>query len=87
MVRPGQCRWLRAETDLECVVEGGRGWEIMDGLDRTMPGWLGEEPTQRLREHLKTVAQVRVWTSDYSLILLDGRSNERLSLAGRMLIH
>ncbi|KAK5174033.1 uncharacterized protein LTR77_001113 [Saxophila tyrrhenica] len=42
-------------------VEGGRGWEIMDGLDRTMPAWLGEEPTKRLRQHLETVAQGDGW--------------------------
>jgi hypothetical protein len=37
----------------------------MDGLDRTMPAWLGEEPTKRLREHLKTVDQVSVETIRY----------------------
>lgn len=40
------------------AVEGGRGWEIMDGREATMPVWLGEEPTQRLREHLKHVESV-----------------------------
>lgn len=39
-------------------VEGGRGWEITDGLERTMPQWLGEEPTARLREHLAHVQSV-----------------------------
>ena len=39
-------------------VEGGRGWEFMDGLDSSMPIWLGEEPTERLRTHLKHVQQV-----------------------------
>ena len=47
-----------AKADMSRVVEGGRGWEIMDGLDRTMPAWLGDEPTRRLREHLDHVKQV-----------------------------
>jgi NAD(P)-dependent dehydrogenase (short-subunit alcohol dehydrogenase family) len=29
-------------------VEGGRSWEFEEGLWRTMPLWLGEEPTARL---------------------------------------
>lgn len=39
-------------------VEGGRGWEFEEGLDKMMPQWLGEEPTQRLREALKVVGSV-----------------------------
>ena len=39
-------------------VEGGRGWEFTDGLDTTMPMWLGEEPTTQMREHLSHIGQV-----------------------------
>ena len=39
-------------------VEGGRGWEFMDGLDASMPVWLGKEPAERIQTHLKHVAQV-----------------------------
>ena len=45
-------------------VEGGRGWEFTDGLDATMPMWLGEEPTSRIREHLAHVGQV---SADHAL--------------------
>jgi NAD(P)-dependent dehydrogenase (short-subunit alcohol dehydrogenase family) len=40
------------------AVEGNRGWEIMDGLDRTMSDWLGEEPTARMWQHLETIKSV-----------------------------
>ena len=43
---------------MHSVVEGNRGWEIMDGLDRTMADWLGEEPTARLRQHASTIGSV-----------------------------
>jgi hypothetical protein len=39
-------------------VEGGRGWEILEGIDATMPTWMGEEPARRIREHLEHVKQV-----------------------------
>lgn len=39
-------------------VEGGRGWEVIDGLDASIPVWCGEEPTQRLKEYLEHVGQV-----------------------------
>jgi len=42
-------------------VEGAQGWEIEDGLWRTMPDWLGEEPTRRLREGSKLVDTGEVW--------------------------
>ncbi|KAK3724789.1 hypothetical protein LTR37_000837 [Vermiconidia calcicola] len=45
-------------------VEGGRGWEIMDGLDRTMPAWLGDEPTKRIREHLEHIKSVSIRNSE-----------------------
>ena len=44
---------------MQRTVEGGRGWEIMDGLDRTMPAWLGDEPAKRIREHLEHIKSVR----------------------------
>lgn len=44
-------------------VEGGRNWEIEEGLDRTMPQWLGEEPTRRLKEALAVVAKGEAWGS------------------------
>ena len=49
-------------------IEGARGWEIEEGIDRTMPQWLGEEPTARLREGLKLVGTVcfaQVYFPDY----------------------
>jgi hypothetical protein len=42
-------------------VEGGQGWEIEDGLWNTMPLWLGEEPTRRLREGLALVDTGEAW--------------------------
>ena len=42
-------------------VEGGQGWEIEDGLFNTMPLWLGEEPTRRLREGLALVGTGEAW--------------------------
>jgi hypothetical protein len=42
-------------------VEGGQGWEIEDGLSNTMPLWLGEEPTRRLREGLALVGTGEAW--------------------------
>ena len=43
---------------MDIVVEGNRGWEIMDGLNRTMSQWLGEEPTARLQQHAATIGSV-----------------------------
>jgi hypothetical protein len=54
-VLPCPQRWTAADNML--AVEGGRGWEVETGIDETMPVWLGEEPTRRLREHLKTVGK------------------------------
>jgi len=42
-------------------VEQAQGWEIEDGLWRTMPDWLGEEPTRRLREGLAIVDTGDAW--------------------------
>jgi hypothetical protein len=42
-------------------VEGGQGWEIEDGLNKTMPQWLGEDPTRRLRESLAVVDTGEAW--------------------------
>jgi hypothetical protein len=39
-------------------VEGGRNWEIEEGIVRTMPEWLGEGPTRRLWEGLGVVGKV-----------------------------
>jgi hypothetical protein len=46
-----------------CVVDG-RGWEIEDGVDRTMPQWLGEEPAHWLRDGFKQIAQVSLARRD-----------------------
>ena len=32
----------------------------MDGLDRTMAQWLGEEPTSRMRQAMETIKLVRL---------------------------
>ena len=42
-------------------VEGSQGWEIEDGLWNTMPMWLGQEPTRRLREGLALVDTGEAW--------------------------
>lgn len=34
-------------------------FQIMDGLDRTMADWLGEEPTARMRANMDVVKSVR----------------------------
>jgi NAD(P)-dependent dehydrogenase (short-subunit alcohol dehydrogenase family) len=39
-------------------VEGGKCWELEDGIVKTMPQWLGEGPTKRLWEGLDFVATV-----------------------------
>jgi hypothetical protein len=39
-------------------VAGAEGWEVEDGIVKTMPQWLGEEPTRKLWEALKFVATV-----------------------------
>ena len=39
-------------------VEGGKGWEFEGGYWDTMPQWLGQEPTMRLRKGLDLVASV-----------------------------
>ncbi|KAH7065464.1 hypothetical protein B0J12DRAFT_37033 [Macrophomina phaseolina] len=40
---------------LAVYVEGGRGWEIEEGLKRTMGEWLGEEPVRRIEEDRRFV--------------------------------
>lgn len=42
-------------------VEGGKGWEIEEGLDRTMPQWVGEEPARRIKEVLAVVGTGDAW--------------------------
>jgi hypothetical protein len=39
-------------------VEGGKGWEVEDGIVNTMPQWLGEGPTKRLWDGLAFVSTV-----------------------------
>ncbi len=57
-------QYMSIWTDLTKVaVEGNIGWEIMDGLDRTMSDWLGEEPTTRMRQHLETIKSVCLATT------------------------
>lgn len=38
-------------------VEGGKGWEFEDGLWRTLPQWLGEEPAKMLKENVKAMGK------------------------------
>lgn len=38
-------------------VEGGRGWEIEDNLDRLQPQWLGEEPSESLERGQKALTE------------------------------
>lgn len=42
-------------------VEGDLFWEIEDGITNSMPQWLGEEPTQRLRAWLKLLDSGDAW--------------------------
>jgi NAD(P)-dependent dehydrogenase (short-subunit alcohol dehydrogenase family) len=44
-------------------VEGGKGWEFEDGLWKTMPSWLGEEPTRMLRDNMKAMGEVKSWSA------------------------
>lgn len=44
-------------------VEGGKNWEIEEGLDRTMPQWVGEEPARRIKEALAVVDTGEAWGS------------------------
>jgi NAD(P)-dependent dehydrogenase (short-subunit alcohol dehydrogenase family) len=56
-------------------VEGGKGWEFEDGYWDTMPQWLGEGPTQRLRKGLELVASVSVAVAllrDYANLCTQG---------------
>lgn len=55
---------LQVRKDLwgkSVYVEGGRGWEFLEGMDASMDTWLGEEPTKRLREALAHVGQGDGW--------------------------
>jgi len=55
---------LQVRSDLAgkaVYVEGGRGWEFLEGMDASMDAWLGEEPTRRIREHLAHVGQGAGW--------------------------
>ncbi|KIW02847.1 hypothetical protein, variant [Verruconis gallopava] len=47
-------------------VEGGKGWEWEQGYWDSMPSWLGEAPTQRLRDGLKLVASGKIWDFHYA---------------------
>lgn len=39
-------------------VEAGKGWEFEDALSKTMPQWLGKEPTKMLRQKMKATGKV-----------------------------
>ena len=46
------------ETERVCVwVEGRTGWQFEDGLRKTMPDWLGKEPTTLPRKNFEAVRQ------------------------------
>ena len=42
-------------------VEGGRGWEIEENLDRLEPQWLGEEPSRSLTKGQAVLADGSGW--------------------------
>ncbi|KAF4302342.1 putative 3-hydroxyacyl- protein [Botryosphaeria dothidea] len=50
----------KALNGLAVYVEGGRGWEIEEGLKRTMKQWLGAEPVERIEED-KRVVEAEMW--------------------------
>lgn len=50
----------KALNGLAVYVEGGRGWEIEEGLKRTMREWLGSEPVERIEED-KRVVEAGMW--------------------------
>jgi len=55
---------LEISTDLHgkgLYVEGGRAWEFIDEVDATMPIWLGQEPTDRIKIHLEHVKLGAGW--------------------------
>lgn len=39
-------------------VEGGNGWEIEQGLNKTQPLWLGERPSKELNQSVVTLGTV-----------------------------
>lgn len=43
---------------LSVYVEGGRGWEIEEGLDATRELWMGKEPNESLMAAMKVLAPV-----------------------------
>jgi NAD(P)-dependent dehydrogenase (short-subunit alcohol dehydrogenase family) len=42
-------------------IEGGKSWEIEEGLDLTMSLWMGKEPLERMQENQKTAGRVQDW--------------------------
>jgi hypothetical protein len=42
-------------------VEGGRGWEIEDNINRLEPQWLGEEPSKSLAKGQQLLGIVSVY--------------------------
>jgi hypothetical protein len=42
-------------------VEGGRGWEIEDNINRLEPQWLGEEPSKSLAKGQQLLGRVSVY--------------------------
>lgn len=45
----------------EIYVEGGRGWEIEDNINRLEPQWLGEEPSKSLAKGQQLLGIVSVY--------------------------
>ena len=44
-------------------VEGGRAWEFEEGLEKTMPLWLGKEPCERMEDDRKLMQARKARTS------------------------
>lgn len=42
-------------------IEGGRSWEIEEGLDLTMPIWMGKGPAERMRRGQEALGPTEEW--------------------------
>ena len=59
--------WGKAEAEggvngRAIYVEGGKGWDVEEGLAYTQPYWLGKGPTERLVQGQKELGSGGNWT-------------------------
>lgn len=58
----GEAEGISGVNGRAIYVEGGRAWDIEEGLAYTQPFWLGRGPTERLVEGQKVLASGQDWT-------------------------